>query len=437
MIKRGDLIMKRRNTLLALLMIMPLLLTACSERVLGLVKASNQSEPKCPIHIGIITSQTGRHAAGGEEHKLGYDMAADEINAKGGILGCQVELVYEDDKSEPYQAQLAVQKLVEQDKVPIIIGAYSSGATTPAAGVANAYKIPFMVPSASSDLITDQGYKWVFRINAPSSAYVSTALDFVEEKLGIATTVAIIYEDSFFGESASVVAAMGAVERELKVVAYEDYKAGSADYAQLLTRVKATNPDVIYFASGGLGDAVLLMQQCKELDLNPKLYLGHAGGFVNPNFLEDAGEYAEYFIATAQWAPDVEWQDADRQNAADFARKFRDRYGVTPGMRSAQTYTTLYVVKHAIELAGQSESLNWTDIRKARIAIHDALRKTDLEKTIFGPIQFDRTGQNAHPVLLIQVINGQFVTVYPQEYKFPDQDPIIPVPHWAERQSGK
>lgn len=444
--------MNRWKTTLVLLTLVALLGTACHRKPTG---------PECPINIGIITSLTGRHASGGCEHILGYEMARDDINAAGGILGCPVNLIVRDDASTEFQAQLAVTDLVDDAGVPVILGAYSSAATLSAAGVANVYGIPLVVPTASSDLITAQGYEWVFRINAPSRAYASTALDFVQEELGDSATLAVIYDGQLFGESAAVAVATGAAERGLNVVAYEAYKSGSTDYTSLLARVQETDPDVIYFAANSEREAAQLMKQCRDLDLNPRVYIGHAGGFVMPGFLSEAGEDAEFIIATAQWAFDVSWPGVPEFAARfpEFATRFTensrppaevDLYTACieqtrgmrlpagrqpPAMRTAQTYTTLTVVSQAIELAGQKESLDWTKSEDVRQAIRQALQELALENTIFGPIQFDEVGQNAHPVLLVQVIDHEFVTIYPEQYSA--RAPVVPVPSWSERQPAR
>jgi len=360
----------------------------------------------------------------GQEHLLGYNMAIDEINAAGGILGCPVELVIKDDSSILSQAQLAVKDLVEQDHVLAIMGANSSGTTLAVSGVTEVYQVPFLVPSSSSDLITDQGYEWVFRINAASSAYASTALEFAQQELNTNARLAIVYQSSLFGESAAVAAATIAAEREMTVVAYEIFETGSGDHKPLLTRVKAANPDVIYFATTSGKDAVLLMEQCEELALNPKLYLASAGAFVSSNFLE-VGRHAEYVIATSQWAVDVNWP-----GVTEFTQKFLALYSDTPRMRSAQTYIASYVVKDAIERAAK-DPIDWKNISQVRLAVRNALTETNMKETLFGPIAFDDAGQNDHQVLLTQIIDGRFVTVYPRENQ--TRPAIIPAPSWTER----
>ncbi|OQY17288.1 MAG: hypothetical protein B6I35_14730 [Anaerolineaceae bacterium 4572_32.2] len=381
------------------------------------------------VRVGIIISETGRRAPLIQEYQRGYEMARDEVNAAGGVLGCQVELVYEDDGSEPRGAQMAVKRLAGED-VLLIMGTTSSAATLPAVGVANFYEIPFLVPTSTSDLITEMGYEWVFRICSPSSAYAGTALDFARESLGNGATLAIVYDESLFGESGAVAAAANAAGRGLELVAYESYESGGQDYTSLLARVKEANPDVLYFVSY-LDEAILLMQECRQLDLNPSLYLGSAGGFVSGDFLQ-AGPDAEYTIAVGQWAADANWQDANGRSAAEFAQAFSERYqGDEPALRTVLTYTALQVAADSIRRVGEDESLDWANLADVRLAVRDALGETDLQNTIFGPIKFDETRQNTHPVLLLQVIGGKFVTVYPEGYR--SRAPVVPVPTWGER----
>lgn len=481
--------------LLTYLILAALFLTGC--------RPSTQSEEPCTIKIGIITSlttATGGRNEGGEELLLGYELALQEINAAGGVEGCQLELVVRDDQTVPEKAQWAVKELAEvpmpelinpverfqgmfariqesgvvltdvaglvkdpepeQDwpQVPVIVGAYTSDAALAAAGVANVYQVPIVVPTASSDLITERGHEWVFRVNAPSLSYANTALDLIRDTQHVTATMAVVFEETLFGESAAVAVALGAQTRGIRLVAYESYLAQSGDYEAMMTRVGQAHPDVIYFAANNLNDARQLLAWCAQLNINPQLYIGHAGGFVTSEFPAQAGMYGEYVIATSQWAPDVQWADASGEDAADFAARYAAGYArrctedaafgarfaawcqkrctdaasCVPGMRATQAYVTLYVVQDALARAMTGPQWDPESVPQMRLAMRSALRETNMAETIFGRIAFDRvTGQNTHPVLLVQVRDGQFVTVYPQAYRA--QDPIIPAPTWAER----
>src|SRR5260370_15766748 len=123
------------------------------------------------IKIGVVTSLTGSNAAFGQAHKNGYTIALDEINAKGGLLGKKVELDYYDDQSRPDQAVQGVSKLVDQDHVPIILGAYSSESTRAIVPVVSQKQIPLIIPTAVADNVMGTGSTWVFRICARSGSF--------------------------------------------------------------------------------------------------------------------------------------------------------------------------------------------------------------------------------------------------------------------------
>lgn len=386
--------------------------------------ASNQAVPDAnapfpaEIEIGIITAQTGSEAKFGEAHMRGYEIALEEINAAGGIMGSKLKLVVEDDASKPENAISATEKLATQTKVPLIIGSYSSAATLPAAQTATKYQVPFIVPTAAADNITEFGSKYVFRINSPSSEYASTAINFLQDQVK-PTTLAIIYENTNFGTSTAQPAKELAEKAGIQVVAYEGYAKGAPDFKPLISKVKAANPDAVLYVSYLL-DATLLMRQARELDFNPQVFMGAGAGFSTPEFVreEGAGKDAEYTISATLWTTDVAWK-----GTKEFAAKFQERYGVEPAYHSAEAHAALYLVKDVLERA---KSLD-------REAIRAALAATDMgpDATIFGPMKFDEKGQNAHPMVVTQVQNGNYVTIWPSEYAA--AKPILPTPAWSER----
>lgn len=431
-------------TLLALLMLCaapacsaPLALPARSTET---PVAAPDSDSHCTIKVGVINSLTGRHISGGEEHTRGYMIALDEINNGEGVLGCDMELVVRDDQSTSDGARQAANDLVEVEKIPVILGAYSSAATLTASAIANDLEVPFVIPSASNNLLTSMGYQWVFRINSPSLDYVEAAFAYLSTYAEIYQTpkLAIVFENTAFGESAAVAASAKAEENGISVVAFTRLNPSTTslplthdDYRSAMQPVKEANPHFILFAIGGIEDAVGLLQQCKELNINPAAYIGTAGAFINAEFPTRAGEYGEYVLATTQWSTDSAWQDNQGRRAEYFVKEFTDRFGVEPGSRSMQTYTALLAVRQAIELAHQSGPLDWSDIHSARLKIRDGLDDLQIEETLFGPIDFDAMGQNEHPILLVQIKNGRFVTVYPESIRA--ESAVIPAPVWRER----
>ncbi|HEY7546475.1 MAG TPA: ABC transporter substrate-binding protein [Blastocatellia bacterium] len=364
------------------------------------------------ILVGIVTSLTGSEARFGAAQRQGYDIALEEINAAG-VLGKKVELIYQDDTSKDEAAMTAVDKFTENEDIVSIIGAYKSSATFPASAIANRYRMPMMVPSAITDQITTQGYEWVFRVCAPASRYGREMVDFLVRAAEV-KRLAVVYENTQFGSSVAEAALKQAPGAGIEIAAFEAYDPGATDYTPLLTRVKAEHPDAVLFVSY-LADATLLMRQAKEIDLNPKAFTAGGAGFSLPDFLKGAGETAEYTISVTQWTPDAKWT-----GSREWAERFRARFNSEPSYHSVQAYICLKVLADAINRAGTTD----------RTAVRDAIRETRMD-SIFGPVSFDETGQNDHPVAITQVLGGKFVTVWPESVAL--RMPVLPTPPWDER----
>lgn len=378
--------------------------------------SGGKQEPSKTLRIGVITSLTGAQAAFGKAHKLGYEIAAAEINAKGGVLGKQVEIIYYDDEGKPDQAAQGTTKLIDQDNVPIILGAYSSETTLAVIRAVTPKGVPLIMPTATADNTMETGSPWVFRICAGARAYASAMSDFLKNN-GAPKTIAIIYENTNFGQANGKAMEVAAPAAGMTVVANEAYQAKETDYKALLQRVKEKDPEVIYYASYLL-DAITLMKQTAQVDLNPR-YLTAAGtGFSAAEFPsadKGAGKYAEYTFSVSQWLPSAKWAGSKQFDEAYFKRA-----STHPAYHGMQAYAALLVAADAIKNAGSEDHQK----------IADAIRKEHLD-TPFGPIAFDAKGQNAHPVLITQVQSGQYKVVWPPDHA--EAKPILTTPKWSER----
>jgi branched-chain amino acid transport system substrate-binding protein len=365
--------------------------------------------------IGVITSLTGSLAAFGEAHKNGYAIALDEINAKGGVLGKKIELDFYDDQSKPDQAVQGVSKLVDQDSVPLLLGSYSSESTKAIIGAVTQRETPLIIPTATADNVMDSKSPWVFRICAGANDYAKTTIAFLKANGG-PKTIAIVYENTNFGQSNMKAMQAAAKEAGMNVVAVESYEARSPDYKAVLQRVKQANPDVIYFCSYLL-DATTLMRQTREVDLNPKYYTSAGTGFAAAEFPTDkgAGKNAEYTFSVSQWLPSAKWA-----GSKEFDAEYFKRYKSHPQYHAMQAYASL---KTAAEAINQAKSLEPAKIR-------DAIKNLNLSSTPFGPIKFVN-GQNQHPVLITQIQGGQYRVVFPPDAA--EAKPIIPAPQWSKR----
>ncbi len=368
------------------------------------------------VKIGVITSLTGSQAAFGEAHKNGYAIALDEINAKGGVLGKKVELDFYDDQSKPDQAVQGVSKLVDQDHVAMLLGAYSSENTKAIINPVTTHQIPLLIPTATADNVMDSKSPWVFRICAGAKDYATATIEFLKHN-GAPKTMAIVYEKTNFGQANMNAMKEAAQAAGINVVAVEEYEAKAPDYKAVLRRVKDKNPDVIYFCSYLL-DATTLMRQSQEVDLNPKYYTSAGTGFAAAEFptAKGAGRNAEFTFSVSQWLPDAPWP-----GSKEFDAEYFKRNNSHPQYHAMEAYQSLLTAALAINSA---KSLDPAKVR-------DALKNINLKTSAFGPVKFDASGQNQHVVLITQIQGGKYIVVYPPNVA--TVKPIIPAPQWAKR----
>ncbi len=370
-----------------------------------------------PIKVGCIIPLTGPMAKFGEMDKKSYSIALEEINEAGGIGGRPIEIIYEDNQGKPEVAMAAAEKLITRDKVPMIIGEYSSSCAFAVAGVCERYKTPFLNICGAADKITQQKWDYVFRMNPPASEYPSGFKEFLKE-VGYPKTIAILFENTLFGTSSAKALRDWCKQEKIKVVMYEPYESGAIDFKPMLIKVKAKKPDILYMVSY-IMDAILLIRQTKELDINPMAFVGGAAGFTMPSFLEGAGDAAEFVICITLWSPESGFPKAE-----DFYNEYEKRYGVFPDYHGAEAYASLFIVADVLK---RTKSLDTEEIKRA-------FKETSL-MTPFGLIEFENyqnfTNQNKMTTLLLQVQKGKYRLVWPKEIATSNY--IYPIPKWSER----
>ncbi len=386
--------------------------------ILSLVMSASTGFAAETVKVGVLLPLTGSLAKFGEIEKRSYDMAAEEINAKGGVNGKKIELLFEDDTGKPDIGRSGVEKLISREKVPVITGGYASSVVAAAAPVAQQFKVPFVICTGSSDDVTEKGYDYVFRVNPPASEYPNAVKSFLQEVGKDVKTVALLYENTAFGQSSSKSFEEDAKELGLKIVVKEGYQAGAIDFKPILTKVKAANPDMIYMVSYVM-DASLLMRQSKELHINPKMFVGGGAGFTLPEFAKSGGDAADGVYSATLWVDTLPFPGAKQYSA-----NFRKKYGAETEYHGAEAYATMYVVADALKRA---KSITPKDVR-------DALAKTDM-KTAFGPVKFvsygKKTQQNKLDTYMVQWQKGELEAVWPKSVA--TKKYIYPTPPWDKR----
>lgn len=384
--------------------------------LLALVLAAPLLAAAAEFKLVIPLPLTGKQAKFGEIMKKSYEMAAEEINAAGGIKGLMLALGFEDSTGKPETARSIVEKLIES-KQPVIVGEYTSACAKAVAAVAEERKTPYLIVASADDAITQQNYQYVFRQNPVNAHYADALVNFLAE-VAKPKTMAILYESTAFGTSGADAMENDAKKNGIQVILKEKYEAGAPDFKPILSKVKSLAPDAVYMVSYVM-DASLLMKQIKELRLDAKLFAGGAAGFAIPEFIDNAKDAAEYVVSATLWTPQLKYK-----GSKEFADKYKAKHGDFPSYHGASAYAALYVLKAAMTAAK-----DWsTD------GIRDGLRGVNLE-TAFGPVKFESKegyqNQNFVATLAIQIQKGEFETIWPKEHA--SKPAAFPVPAWRDR----
>ncbi len=401
-------------------------LKACAVALALLASGVASAEAQQPIRVGASVSQSGQYAAPGQNQLRGYQLCVKHTNEKGGVLGRELSLVVEDDRSETATAARIYEKLITRDRVDAILGPYTGPITEAVADVAEKNRMAMVAPTASVTSIYKKGRKFVFMIPSPSEVWLEGFID-MAAKRGL-KTVALVHDDTIFPKAVAQGGLELAKKRGLSVVLVEAYPKGTTDFSALLTKVRVANPDVLAAATY-FEDAVAITRQLRELNLNPKMFAA-TGGVDMPTFYDILGRGAEFVYGASQWEAELVTLRAGglipiaRQypGAREFVESHRKEFpGAQLSYHSAAGYGGCQVLIEAIRRAGS------LDNEKVR----DAILKMELN-TVFGAFKVDQDGfQIAHKMVIFQWQDGKKVVVWPEEIA--PGKLRFPTPPWKER----
>lgn len=344
------------------------------------------------IRIGVVTPISGTYAGIGQQVTWGLDMAAAEINANGGIMGRQIELVYEDSEANPAVAVQKAEKLYTSENVDFLTGTVNSGATLAVGQVAErAGKLLATTVSFSDAITGDKCSPNVFRVNARAGQQSAALAAWVkQEKPG----AKIFYLGPDYEMGRSTVAAF---KENAELVGAESVgevfaPLDSKDYSQYFGRVRSARPEVLYTSVAG-NDTVRLFTQMKDFGVLDGLTVLGASGTVTGQNIGAIGDAAEGFITGVGYSPLID----SPENKA-FVEKFNAENGADPDLYGADSYGILFAYKAAVEAAGSTE----TDA--VRVALEGLTWDTPQgPKTI-------RAGdhQAIQPMYVVHIENGAF-----------------------------
>jgi len=393
------------------------------------------------VKIGVLYPLTGPAASSGAEMKNALELAADIINngakgvaglpfANGGGLpnlkGAKIKLVFADHQGNPQTGATEAERLISQEKVAALVGAYNSNVTATASQVAERYQVPFLNPESSSASLTQRGFKWFFRTTPHDDLFVHNFFDFLKEleamrKLKVGA-IATFNENTLWGNETTKLEAKLAPDFGYAIVKQLTYPAKSTQLTSEVQTLKAASPSLV-MQSSYLGDALLSMKTYKELGFAPDMILANNAGFTDTEFIKTLGKDAEYVITREVWALDL----ANRNPLIkEVNALYNSRHKANFTGNSSRTFTGLMVIADAINRAKSTEPE----------AVRKALTETNLPAdALIMPwkgVKFDATGQNVlGRGILVQIVGGTYHTVYP--FDLATQDVIWPMPKWDQR----
>ncbi|TAK57049.1 hypothetical protein EPO17_03015 [Patescibacteria group bacterium] len=359
--------------------------------VWGLYSLSKKPEATGPIKIGFIAPLSGDAAAYGEPLKKGVEIAVSEINAKGGVDGRSLEIIYEDGKCNNKDASTAAQKLISIDKVKVIIGMVCSGELLSVAPIAETAKV-IVIGQGSSPDITKAG-DYIFR-TFPSDTIVGTALAENMSKNGY-DTVAIVAENTAYALALEKDFVSKTDAAKLQVVASEHYAPDVKDFRSILQKIKVTNPKALLLDSQTGANGARLAQQARTLGIKSQFYTAY---FSGPEFVK-TGKAVE-----GAYVVDAPALGSDNQRATDFLKKSQAVYGAEPTYPffSANAYDQVYLLASIFEKVGSEDTSK----------IKQELYATKSFPGITGTFGFDENGDVTNiGMRVMQIKDGTLVEV--------------------------
>jgi branched-chain amino acid transport system substrate-binding protein len=371
-----------------------------------------------PVKIGVLMPLSGNAGAAGQASKAAIEVGAQIVNdahpemsnlplaATAGLPklgGAKIELVVADHQGDPSLGQSEALRLITQEHVAALLGAYQSSVTFAATTVAERNGIPWLCGDSSSPNITGRGFKWVFRTTPIGPDFAAAYSGFLKDLAAMGhpvKTVAIVNENTEYGTSVG-----GGIHERLakdgySVVAQIPYNANGTDVSAQVLQLKEKQPDVVIFVSY-TSDSILYM---KSLGYKPKIVIGDDSGFSDPSFVTTVGDLAQGAINRSAWSVGKPGSTTYRINQLYKAKTGRDLDDT-----SGRNMQGFLVLADAINRAGSTNP----------DAIRQALSTTNLSprQLMMGykGVRFDQTGQNVLAyTYLTQLIGKDWVTVWPK-----------------------
>lgn len=352
---------------------------------LALTPSASASEE---IPIGEFASLTGASASFGQSSHKGTEMAIEEINAAGGVLGKKLKLITEDDQSQAGQPATIVRKLISQDKVVAVLGEVASSRSLEAAPICQQERIPMISPASTNPKVTEVG-DYIFRICFIDPFQGTVMSKFAQskgwKKIAVLTDVKQDYSVGLTEFFVKDIQASGA-----EIVREQKYSSGDKDFKPQLTSIKATQPDAI-FVPGYYGEVALIAKQARLLGIKVPLLGGD--GWVGDSLLKVAGSSLNGSFFSAHFSAEDQ-----SPKVRGFVERFEAKYGEKPDDMAALGYDSAMILADAMRRAGTTESA----------PLRDAIAATKDYDGITGTISLDAQRNASKPAVIMTIADGGF-----------------------------
>jgi branched-chain amino acid transport system substrate-binding protein len=366
--------MKYSVLVIAGLLIAAALMAGCTQQQAATQQPSTASSSSV-IKIGVIASLTGPASNVGTNMWQSAQVAADKINANGGVTlkdgsKAQINLIVGDDESTQAGGQKAATKLITDDKVDVLVGGYSSAVTSAYEQTIAEYKVPYIVTGASSPIIThrtDIDTSDIFHHCPTTDTYGQYTTMFIDQvvrpavnkKIGAPADrpfrLALLYQDTAFGKGIQTAVNNTITKNQMNIqlVSQQSFKMGESDFHTPLTAIKAAKPDAVYLGAFPNEGAPAISQARKDIGFNT-LFL-NAENNDNAQFYKDLGQNGEGAIIESRFSPYTAPAGAVADAQSGFKQSYFARFGAYPDMMGASTYEGVFIAAKAIQNAGTTD----------------------------------------------------------------------------------
>lgn len=378
---------KKSLALFVCFVLIAALFTGCAPKA----PAASGEQAAAPevIKIGAVFPMTGDVATFGESSKNALELLKEEVNAKGGLLGKKVEIIYEDDSNTPANSANAIQKLISNDKVVAVVGSVASKCSIAMGPIATQNKVPMISPTSTNPKVTTDGGEYVFRACFIDPFQGTVLAKFATENLKFKTAAVLYDVGNDYSKGLAEFFKAGFEKLGGKVVAMESYNAGDQDFNAQLTKIKPLNPEVILLADY-YNTVGLIAKQARAQGITATFVGGD--GWDSSDLYKVGGDAIDGGYFSNHYS-----SDDTSPLVVDFRKNYEAKYGKTPDALAALGYDAGKILFAAIEKAGSVDGAK----------IKDAMKASDLE-VVSGKVTFDQDRNPIKGAVVIKVVKDKY-----------------------------